>query len=333
MFGPTPFRDIFLVAGFELREMTRSRRLLLAGALYMLVAALGSYTFVEFLTTVQPITNMADMPRNRGGPFQQFNPPPASRPPPAPAAPASTSTAPAQGKLFQRGSPFRGLLRDTVTEQAAADFLVSQPPVVLFHMLVSLMILPLVTMLTASESISQEHQARGVRFIVLRTGRGEFVLGKVLGQAFTIGLLTLVGGLVCMGMAAWKLQDFEFFPTLWALLLFWPRIVAYCIAFLGLAALCSMNSSTPVASRIFSIMGLGGLFFFHHLCQVYLDGLSSTSGEAWLLNALDFLTPYSHQNGLWYPELATYGGAIAALVFIGIFFTAIGLLIYRERDL
>ena len=148
MFGPTPFRDIFLVAGFELREMTRSRRLLLAGALYMLVAALGSYTFVEFLTRVQPITNMADMQRDRGGPFQQFGPRPVNRPPPAPAAAASTSTAPAQGKLFQRGSPFRGILGSTVTGQAALDFLVSKPAIVLFHMLVSLSILPFVTMLT-----------------------------------------------------------------------------------------------------------------------------------------------------------------------------------------
>jgi ABC-type transport system involved in multi-copper enzyme maturation permease subunit len=300
----------------------------------MVVAAFGSYTFVEFLTRVQPITNMADAPRNRG-PLPLFSPSSANRrqPPPTPVAPASTSTAPAQGKLFQRGSPFRFILNSTVTNQAAQDFLVSKPAIVLFHMLVSLAILPLVTMLTSSESISQEHQSRGVRFIALRTGRGEFVLGKILGQAFTIALLTLLGGLVCMSMAAWKLQDFEFFPTLSALLLFWPRIIAYCLAFLGLAALCSMNSSTPVASRIFSVVGLGSLFFVHHLCELYLDGLDVTSNQARLLHAVDFLTPYSHEYDLWYPDLATYGGAMLGLIFIGAFFTTIGLLIYRERDL
>jgi ABC-type transport system involved in multi-copper enzyme maturation permease subunit len=331
MFGPTPLRDIFLVAGFELREMRRSRRLLLAGALYMLVAAIGSYTFAEFLTRVQPITNMGDYQRNRGGPFQQFGPGPALRPPPAPAAPAGTS--PSQAKLFQRGSPFREVLGRSVTDQAALEFLVSKPAVMLFHMLVSLGILPFITMLTSSESISQEQQSRGVRFMVLRTGRAEFVLGKVLGQAFTIALLTLLGGFICMGIAAWKLQDFEFWPAFSALLLFWPRIVAYCIAYLGLAALCSMNSSTPVASRIFSIIGLGAMFFSYEIMQIYLVGLDSASGEARLLNALGFLLPYSHEYDLWYPELATYGGAMAALVFIGAFFTTIGLLIYRERDL
>jgi hypothetical protein len=48
---------------------------------------------------------------------------------------------------------------------------------------------------------------------------------------------------------------------------------------------------------------------------------------------VDFLTPYSHSSDMWYPELATYGGAMAASVFIGAFFITIGLLIYRERDL
>jgi hypothetical protein len=158
-------------------------------------------------------------------------------------------------------------------------------------------------------------------------------LGKVLGQAFTISLLTLLGGFVCMGMAAWRLQDFEFMPALSALILFWPRIVAYCVAYLGLAAMCSMNSSTPVASRIFSVIGLGSLFILHHLCEVYLVGLDAASGEARLLHAMDFLTPYSHEFALWYPDLPTYGGAMLALVFIGTFFTTIGLLIYRERDL
>jgi ABC-type transport system involved in multi-copper enzyme maturation permease subunit len=340
MFGPTPFRDIFLVAGFELREMRRSRRLLLAGALYMLVAAFGSYTFVDFLARVQPLTNMADNARNQEQ-YSQYGPPSANRPPPtptsvpatAPATPAGDSTAPSQGKLFQRGSPFRGLLRGAVTGQAAQDFLLSQPPIVLFHMLVSLAILPLVTMLTSSESISQEHQSRGVRFIALRTGRAEFVLGKVVGQGFTIALLTLLGGFVCVSMAAWKLQDFAFWPTLYALLLFWPRIVVYCVAFLGLASLCSMNSSTPVASRIFSIVALASLLYLNSLCLVYLTGLDPAGAEAHLLKALDFLIPYSHEYDLWYPELATYGGAMAALVFIGLFFTAIGLIFYRKRDL
>jgi len=330
MFGPTPFRDIFLVAGFELREMTRSKRAFLFAALYMIVAALGSYGFVQFLTATQPMREPP--PRRDGRPFD-FNTPSPSRPEP----PATTVTVdpnrPTQAKLFQRGSPFRGILSGSVDEQEAVDFMAALPPITLFHMLISLMILPMVIMITSSESISQEHQSRGVRFVALRTGRAEFVLGKVLGQGVTIALMTLLAGAVCMAIAAWKLQDFEFFPTLSALLMFWPRLTAYCVAFLGLAGLCSMNTNSTVGSRTFSLIGLVSLWFISHLVNVYIVFLDVGGGWARLLRAIDFFSPFSHQNDLWYPETVRYGGAMAALVFLGVFYLAIGLINYRERDL
>jgi len=177
MFGPTPFRDIFLVAGFELREMLRSNRAILFASLYMMVAAMGSYLFVQFLTSTQPAREPPPQRDNR--PF--FNRP-ATPSRPDPAAPIDP-TKPTQGRLFRRGSPFYGLLSGAVDEQKAVDFMASQPAITLFHMLISLMVLPMVIMITASESISQEHQSRGVRFVALRTGRTEFVLGKILGQS------------------------------------------------------------------------------------------------------------------------------------------------------
>jgi ABC-type transport system involved in multi-copper enzyme maturation permease subunit len=330
MFGPTPLRDIFLVAGFELREMTRSRRAFLFAALYLLVAAIGAYGFVDFLTRVQPLTNPAPMFRQRVPPT-----PTGARPPGSTAAPAlaADTSAPAQGRLFRRGSPFRELLSSSVTDQEAVQFFLSVPPITLFHFLISLTILPFVIMLTSSESIAQEHQLRGIRFVALRTGRGDFVLGKVLGQGITVALLTLFAGGVCMAIAAWKLQDFEFFPTLTALLLFWPRLFVYCAAFLGLAALCSMNSSSTVASRTFSIVGVIFLWLTHHFALLYLDTLAAGSAQARAWQVIDFLTPYSHQNNLWYPETSYYGGAMASLVFLTVLYITFGLFFYRRRDL
>jgi ABC-type transport system involved in multi-copper enzyme maturation permease subunit len=353
MFGPTPLRDIFLVAGFELRDMTRSRRAFLFATLYLIVAAIGSYGFVDFLSTVQPLTEPPPLFRQRGAPDQNGPRTTADQPgrpgvgspavtgnvrgrnandPLASVAVANTST-PAQGKLFQRGSPFRELLRDNITDQEAVAFFLSVPPITLFHLLISLVIMPFVIMLTSSESIAQEHQLRGVRFVALRTGRGEFVLGKVLGQGVTIALLTLLAGGMCMAIAWWKLSDFEFFPTLTALLLFWPRLFSYCAAFLGLAALCSMNSSSTVASRTFSIIGVIFLWITHRFALLYLSTLAAGSAQARAWNVIDFLTPYSHQNDLWYPETSLYGGAMASLAFLAILYIGIGLIFYRRRDL
>jgi len=63
--------------------------------------------------------------------------------------------------VFQRGSPFRGLLSGSVDEEAAVDFMASKPAITLFHMFISLMAMPIIIMITSSESIAQEHQTRG----------------------------------------------------------------------------------------------------------------------------------------------------------------------------
>jgi ABC-type transport system involved in multi-copper enzyme maturation permease subunit len=385
MFGPTPFRDIFLVAGFELRDMLRSRRAILFAAMYMLVAALGSYIFVNILNSVQfaaqSPASQADAgrnrrpfffggPQNRRGPADTGNPAvptatastpatsttpsasakldvatPSSATPsasgtssPSPSLPTqvatpATSTKPNEKWLFERNSPFRNVLRGSVDGESAIDFLSGMPAITLFHMFISLLIMPLVIMLTSSESIAQEIQTRGVRFVGLRTGRIEFVLGKVLGQGATIAGMTLLAAAICIAMAAWKLGDFEFMPTLSALLLFWPRLLAYCVAYLGLAALCSMNSSSTVASRTFSIIGLVFLSITHYYAGIYLFNLPSNTAQAMAWHAIDFLTPASHRLDLWYPEPGHYLGAMASLVFLGALYTAIGLIFYRRRDL
>jgi ABC-type transport system involved in multi-copper enzyme maturation permease subunit len=328
MFGPTFFRDSFLVAGFELRDMTRSRRAFLFAALYLIVAAFGSYFFVQALNTVQPISNMG---RNRG-PFGEFGPRRPDRQATTPTRPTDPN-APAQRDLFQETSPFRAMLRSVVTDNDTFYFLVAQPPITLFHFWISFFVMPLVIMLTSSESIAQEIQTRGVRFVGLRTGRAEFVLGKVLGQAVTIALLTLLAGGMCMAIAWWKLSDFEFLPALLSTLLFWPRLACYCMAFLGLAGLCSMNSSSPVASRTFSIMGLVGLWLTHHLSQVYIASLPNGGAQAQAWKVIDFLTPYSHQGDLWFVQPGTYGWAMVSLIFLAALYIGIGLIFYRRRDL
>ncbi len=325
MFGPSPIRDLLLVAGFELREMLRSRRAILFSVLYLLVACIASYAFVSFLASVQPVVNP---PPARRGAFFNSAPTP-SRPNPTPIDPDR----PSQGRLFQRGSPFRGLLTGIAGEQSAAEYMASKPAITLFHMLISLMILPIIIMITSSESIAQEHQSRGVRFIGLRTGRAEFVIGKLLGQGATIAVMILLAGGACIAIAWWKLADFEFLPTLSSILVFWPRLLAYCVAFLGLAGLCSMSSSSTVASRTLSIVGLVGLWVMNHLAQVNEQGLPEGDAHLRAWRAIQFLSPFSHQDQLWFPDFSHYGVAMLQLVLLSAIYIALGLIFYRKRDL
>jgi hypothetical protein len=123
-----------------------------------------------------------------------------------------------------------------------------------------------------------------------------------------------------------------------ALLLFWPRLLAYCLAFLGLAGLCSMNSSSSVGSRTFSIVGLVGLWVMNHLAEFYQTDLygqplPTTDLHARVWHFIQFFSPFAHQNELWYPEFSHYGVAMIELVFLCVLYVSIGLLFYRRRDL
>ncbi len=327
MLGPTPFRDICLVAGFELREMLRSRRAVFVIALYLLVAALFTYGFVQVLERVNEVAKnpaalvtgsnpSANGPGGRGrnrGPV--FAPSPADKP--------------SQGILVTPNSPFSRLIFSGVQDPATKDFLVRQPPIVLFYTLASLFFTPLLILLTTSETIAQEHQSRGARFIVLRTGKLEFALGKLAGQGLLMALVTLLAGGMCLVIASWKLSDFELGPAISSTLIFWPRIVAYGLPFLGLAALCSMNSSAAIAARGFAVFGLGTLFYLHYLAGLATDQSVLTN----VLGALDYLTPFSHWADLWNASAAQVWNAMMLLAGLGVLYTGIGLVFYRRRDL
>jgi len=324
MFSPTPFRDIYLTASFELREMMRSRRALVIMALYLTVAAFASYQFVEILIRTQNFTRTPPRwQREVRGPVAQ---PGARANPVAPVARAAPGLT--QGAFFARGSPFRDVLGGMVTEPATMDFLTAKPLIALYFMLISLLSAPFLIMITASEPIAQEQQTRGVRFVVLRTGRVEYVTGKALGQGLLIALVVLMSAAVCMTVAEWKLVDFEFTPTARAMLLFWPRVVAFCVPFVGLAMLCSMNSSSTMAARGISLMGMLGLWLVHELADFYSD--TSLAG---FFDKLDHFDPYYYQMRLWEPSYATVGPAMGILVGLGALYMVIGLAFYLRRDL
>lgn len=328
MFGPTPFRDIFLVAGFELREMARSRMIFLFTVLYLLVAAMLGYLFVNVLTRVQDFTPPVRAERRQFAPNTPPNVAPATPPEATP-----DPSRPQEKRLFQRGSPFRGIVSNSVDGMEAQEFLLARSPITLFHFFFSLLVVPLIIMCTASISIAREHQTRGVRFIGMRTGRAEFVIGKLLGQGATIAVMTLLAGAMCLVIGAWKLGDFELLPAIQSILIFWPRLLAYCIAFLGLAGLFSMISSSTISAVILSIVGMVALSIINMFAEVYKSGLPTTDAHYQVWNAIQFFTPVSYRGELWYPQFSHYGVAMGELALLGVIYVAIGLIFYRKRDL
>jgi ABC-type transport system involved in multi-copper enzyme maturation permease subunit len=325
MFGPTPLRDTGLVAAFELREMLRSRKAIAILALYLLVAAFISYAFMDFLETAQAsLRNPAALlGANANGPAagrQGGRRGPVLAPSPA--------DKPSQGILTARGSPFNRVIFSRVTDPESRDFLERQPPIMLFFAYTSFALIPLLIMITAAETLAQEHQSRGIRFVAMRTGRAEFALGKTLGQAGLLGAVTLLAGLLSLGIASWKLSDFEWGAGLRSLFVFWPRLTIFGLPFLGMAMLCSMITSSPMVARAIGLGGLAALFVAHQLFEKYQD---SSFGPA--LRVVDFLAPYAHKDNFWLPSWHDYGPEMLVLFGLGLGYLCAGLVFYRRRDL
>ncbi len=303
MIGPTPFRDMLLVAWFELKEMLRTRRALVVIALYLLGGLVASRVFVGVIGRLEDVA--ADMLQT-----------------------TRTATPGALTRQVLHSDAYREALVRLFPNRNVADFLLGLPPIVLFFAWSSLAFVPFLIMMTAADTVTQEVQDRGIRFVVIRTGRVEFVLGKYLGQALLMSFVVLLTGFVYLAVAWRGLQGFEFWPTLDGILIFWPRIVVYGFAFVGLAGLCAMNARSAAVARALSFVGLTVSWVLGEMAYRWSDGIF---GAAW--TAIGFLVPFSHKAALWRPGVAGVLPECAVLVALGLVYLSVGLVMFRRKDL
>ncbi len=303
MIGPTPFRDIWLVAWFEVKEMVRTRRALVVIALYMLGGLVAARGFVAAIGRLENVV----------------------------AGMLKTGRIETPGALTQQllqSDTYRDALIRFFPNREVADFLLNLPPIVLFFLWSSLAFVPFLIMLTSADTVSQEVRTRAVRFVVLRTGRVEFVLGKYLGQVSLMALVVFLTGFVYLGVAWAGLQGFEFWPTVVGILRFWPRIVAYGAAFVGLSGLCAMNAGSSATARAWAFIGLVIAWALGEFAYRWHDGVY---GGAWTV--IGFLVPFSHKPGLYAPAGSTVLVEAGILLALGAFYLALGLLFFWRKDL
>jgi ABC-type transport system involved in multi-copper enzyme maturation permease subunit len=303
MTGPAPLRDILIIAGFELREMLRTRRAVVLIALYLLAGILAASLFVEAISSLEQTVAKA----------------------------LGTKGTTSGGNLTTQvlnDPAYRKNILDMFDDKDLANYLLTKPPIALFFQWISFLGVPGLIMMTASDTVAQETQNRGSRFTLLRTGRLEFVVGKVLGQTLLMALVTLLAGVVYAAVAAYGLRGFELVPTVSAIVEFWPRVVVYGFAFVGMATLLGAPASSTNIARAFSLAGL--------LLTSMVSGWSQAQvahGKGDWYGKLSLILPYEHREALWYGDLKTLLPGMAMLLALGSVYTAIGLVLYSRRDL
>lgn len=289
MAGPssTFLRDATLVAGFDLRESLRTRRALVLVLLYVLITSAASYVYVRIVATMDNFAALVvgedatDVMQDEG--YQQM------------------------------------LLFFADGDASLATHLATYPAMVLLFAWVSLAFLPWFIALTSYDQIAGELHLRTIRYAALRTSRGAFVFGKLIGQA---ALLVGVAGLgmipVVLIGAIW-LPNFAALATITALLSTWPITVVCALGFLGIVSLASQLARSPGAARAIAV----GLLFAAWL-------LSIQSGAfAWL----GVLSPWYWKPGLFQPATVDRLIGVAGCLGLCAGYTVLGYLRFRRRDL
>jgi hypothetical protein len=139
-------------------------------------------------------------------------------------------------------------------QRTLAEALAATPPLALFVRWLSLHLVPLLVVFSASEAVSADVAPRTLRYEALRTGRAEIVAGRMLGQWFvvvTVLAVAFVGvaavGLVSMtGVSAWDLGM--------SLSAAAASSSAASLPFLGLAIGVSQLGTSPAWSRALGLV-------------------------------------------------------------------------------
>ena len=211
-------RDVALVGRFEMAEALRSRLLIVMVLLFVGAGGLGAYAFTELLGRVE-----ANAAQVTGAPV------------------AAKPGAMVRGLRNVHG--YRDLLRTFLGSDEKADYFAAIPPIVVFFGWASFAFTPWLVLFTSAETIATEVASRSIRYSVLRTGRLEFALGKMLGQALILAGVTVLSALTFFGVAWASLAGFESGATALGLLSYLPRVFIYTLPFLGWAMLSSMLTS------------------------------------------------------------------------------------------
>lgn len=284
------FRDTALIAGFDLRESLRTRRALVLVLLYLLIACAASGIYVQVVREVTAQMSLAAGPEG------------------AAAADAMQDEGYGMVLLFFSGG-----------DQVLADHLASFPPMVLIFAWTSLAFLPWFIALTSYDQVAGDLHQRTIRYAALRTGRGAFVTGKLLGQAALVSGVAGLGMLPVVIIGAIYLPNFAPVATVGALLSTWPITVVCALGFLGVVSLASQLCKGPGAARAVAV----GLLF-----AVWL--LSMQEGMwGWLA----VLSPWYWKPSLFQPGLVDRMIAVAGCLGLCVGYTALGFLVFRRRDL
>ncbi|MFT5587559.1 MAG: ABC-type transport system involved in multi-copper enzyme maturation permease subunit [Cognaticolwellia sp.] len=292
----TPFRDILLVAGFDLRSSLRSWKALGLLALYLAGSMAASGIFVSALQEIEGV--LADT-----------------------LGVAQTSQPGAMTAQLMQSPEVLEILGGLLGDSDLALQLVQIPPLALFYFWLALVLLPVLVTITSADAISFERGTGAARFVLSRTNLTSYVWGKAVGQLALMFVGVIAGGVGVWLVGYFSLQSFDGPATAAWMLRLGLRTLPWGAAWLGLSLGVSQVTRHWVASLAAAMVmlvavGIGGQVLLH------LDWLTDTAPLVQEL--LSPLFPAAHKTDLFRPEFSRRLPAMAMLIALGASWFSLG---------
>lgn len=206
-----------------------------------------------------------------------------------------TKTPGAMIETLRNQENFISMVQSMLPESELLDWALSVPILTIFHFWMSLIWLPFLVAVIGAETISPGIKNRSLRYEVLRTGRMEIVLGRLLGQSILISLSTFLAILGPLVVGTFFMAQQPFWLSLQELLFALPKLICWSLPFLGIGIACSMLSGFTNFSRILALFAVVGSWIVYAISEI--DWLHANYPT--IMYALQAVLPQTYLSHLW----------------------------------
>ena len=266
------FHDASIIAVNELQDALRSRRGMVVLVLFLAAAIGGTLLSIAFIHSVERSLARALMLEPTEG--------------------TGSMTA-----TLWKNQNFRKAVTDMVDDPDLAESLLSAPPLSLFFCGIVFFLSPMLVAMTSSHRLTEDVWTGASRFVLFRTSRLSWCLGKYAGQGAVL-LIALLASVPAAWACGWfRMEDYPSWATLVSMTGFALKAWVYALAFLGLVTGVSLFVRSPGVATAVGVLGVAALSIQYHVAGRY-------SGEGWRM-ALELprlLTPQAYQVDLLRPD-------------------------------
>jgi len=295
-------RDLLIIARHELADSLRSRRFIVILLLYVAGAMLVCNGFISALHKLEgQLSETLKLP--------------------------TASSAGVVTEALWKSDTFRQMISHLVGDREVARELLTVPPIALIYAWVAFTFTPALIMLSTPARIAEEVGSGSARFVLCRTSRLAWCLGKFCGQA-----LELVVVLMLSAVGAWLVARVRFYGAddaglLAAMIIYGWKVWVYALAFIGLALAVSQACRSANLATVLAFVLLLGTIVLGALAQHYG---SAGDHPGWELIRL--LLPAGQRLALWRTSPVHVLPAMAHLAALGLVYLLTAHALFARKD-